>query len=161
MWRWPPNPCSLSLGTSPHRHRDGPYGITLLGKLSCIVKADWMSGGPRLKQSNLLFPECRIRILRCRPDSDAKLGLRQKQRRLVCRKGKMECRRYADRGRNERPHHPRVAEKQTLSLIALSLIRPVSGLIPCKSTLFCYYEMPFWILKIIYLGYCVLENLKL
>lgn len=38
----------------------------------------------------------------------------------------------------------------------------VSGLIPCKATLFFrYYKIPFWILKIMYLGYFVSENLKL
>lgn len=102
----------LSLGTSPQHHRGRPYGISLLYKLSFIVKADWMSGGPRLNQSNLLFSESRIRILRCWPDSDTKFGLSQEHRRLVCRKGKIECCRYADKGRNERPHHPREVEKQ-------------------------------------------------
>lgn len=77
IWRWQPNPCSLSLRTSPATIIGmGPYGISSLCKLSLIVKADWMNGGhpTQVEPSQSLFPEYRIRILRCWPDSAECLG---------------------------------------------------------------------------------------
>lgn len=124
IWRCLPNPCSPPLRTPPATlHRVG-----LLWHISVVQPLlhcqNWLGqwGTPNPGWANQIF-------FSQNPNSgfwDAgqihlnfgarlghEVGLRQKQRRLVCRKGKTEWSRCADESGNKRPRGSREVKKLT------------------------------------------------
>lgn len=100
----------------------GSYGVSLLCKLSFIVEAvgPVRDTQPRLNQSNLLFPEPEIRILKCWPDSADLLSQTlmwsgvsgRRKEGWSTEREKLWCS-YADKNRHKRPRGPREMEKLT------------------------------------------------